>query len=96
MQQWQQQRQDGQTRDEADDLVSLYLTAPPIVSLSLSLLLVEAIISQAHLSYCLILLCLFVSLSQTHYKPGASSYSLKLWPGTTQEDEDHSDKDLQT
>lgn len=59
----QQQRQDGQIRDGAKDLVSLYLTAPPIVSLSLPLLLVEAIISQAHLSYCLILLHLSLAAS---------------------------------
>lgn len=57
----QQQWQDGQIRDETNDLVSLYLTAPTIVSLSLSPLLVEAIISQPHLSYCLILFCPFVS-----------------------------------
>lgn len=47
----------------------LYLTAtPPIVALSLSLLLVEAIISQPHLSYCLNL-ALPICLSQIHYKP---------------------------
>lgn len=57
----QQQRQDGQISDETNNLVSHYLTAPPIVSLSLSTLLVEAIISQPHLSYRLILLCPFVS-----------------------------------
>lgn len=45
----QQQLQNGQIRDGASDLVSLYLTAPPIVSLSLSLLLVEAIISPPNL-----------------------------------------------
>lgn len=45
----QQQLQNRQIRDGADDTVSLYLTAPPIVSLSLSLLLVEAIISPPNL-----------------------------------------------
>lgn len=39
-----QQLQSVPTRDGAKDLVSPYLTAPPIVPLCLSLLLVEAII----------------------------------------------------
>lgn len=44
------QQQDEQIRDEANDLVSLYLTAPPIVSLSFPLFLVEAIISLPPIS----------------------------------------------
>lgn len=57
----QQELQNGQARDGARGLVSLYLTAPPILSPSLSLLLVEAIISSPHLSYWLIFLRPFVS-----------------------------------
>lgn len=45
----QQQLQNRRIRDGANDTVSPYLTAPPIVLLSLSLLLVEAIISPPNL-----------------------------------------------
>lgn len=64
----QQQRQDGRNRDETKNVVSLYLTAPQIVSLSLPPLSVVDIISQAP-SLLVPNLALSICLMQIHYQP---------------------------
>lgn len=76
----QEQLHNWQIRDGAEDLESFYLTAPPIVSLSHSLLLVEAIISSPRVCHWPILLA-------SRIKQGTWSHSFGLaWPG---EDEHH-------
>lgn len=74
----QQQQHNCQIRDGAEDLESLYLTAPPIVSLSRSLLSVEAIISSPHVSLADLALPIFFPSRIVILKAG--DVESRFWP----------------